>query len=243
MRCRSASEQHAQCLLNSSTGDKQQPTCTRCKEKGLVCRPVQRKSVFRQGSTAKLDGHFSKDQSWMSSQPRKWKLFSGDSSLPESMDMAQSPSPYQESTVQCDRPASGETDRHVWTRDNGSHRGSHFEIQSSPHYDPSRNGFQHVVSGDTANVNGRTYIAHEWNSVSTPTRNPSINGMQPSSTAIETQSAFSTPEPTQTSVQEACLLRHFIEEISPWVSHQCLTIPLQLKHLSSTTATTVDTSN
>ncbi|GAT19559.1 hypothetical protein RIB2604_00601380 [Aspergillus luchuensis] len=204
----------------------------------LEYRPVQRKSVFRQGSTAKLDGHFSKDQSWMSSQPRKWKLFSGDSSLPESMDMAQSPSPYQESTVQCDRPASGETDRHVWTRDNGSHRGSHFEIQSSPHYDPSRNGFQHVVSGDTANVNGRTYIAHEWNSVSTPTRNPSINGMQPSSTAIETQSAFSTPEPTQTSVQEACLLRHFIEEISPWFDH-CddrrhfqLVVPRRAQHCS-----------
>ncbi|GLA97877.1 hypothetical protein AtubIFM61612_001885 [Aspergillus tubingensis] len=228
--CSNCREKHVRC-------DKQQPTCTRCKEKGLVCRPVQRKSVFRQGSTAKLDGNFSKDQSWMSSQPRKWKLFSGDSALPESLDVTQSLSPYQESTVQCETPTSGETGDLVWTRNDGSRRGSHFEIQSSP-YDPSRNDFYPVVSGDTANINRRTFLAHEWNTVSNPSRNPTINGTQPSSTAIETRSALSTPEPTQTTVQEACLLRHFIEEISPWFDH-CddrrhfqLVVPRRAQHCS-----------
>ncbi|KAI2832056.1 transcriptional regulator family: Fungal Specific TF [Aspergillus niger] len=200
--CSNCREKHVRC-------DKQQPTCTRCKEKGLICRPVQRKSVFRQGSTARLDGNFSKDQSWMSSQPKKWKLFSGDSSLPESLDVAQSPTPYQEPSERWGTPTSDKIDGPVWAQR---------DDRTSP-FDPSRNGFRTFVLEDTTNVNRLSNVAREWESVKSSESNRSINGMSRSRIPVQTDDASSTLEPGQTSVQEACLLRHFIEEISPWFDH------------------------
>ncbi|GKZ29186.1 hypothetical protein AbraIFM66950_003625 [Aspergillus brasiliensis] len=152
----------------------------------------------------------------MSSQPKKWKLFSRDSSLPGS-DVAEISAPYQETTERCETPTSDGAHNLVWTRGDGSQSGSHFEIQSPP-FDPSPDGFGHFVSVDTVNGNRRTNVAHEWDMESSES-NRSIDGMPPSRTPIETNTALSTPEPAQATVQEACLLRHFIEEISPWFDH------------------------
>lgn len=53
--------------------DKCLPVCNRCETKGLECKPVQKKAVFLHGSTTNFDTTFTQGQIWVNSKPKTWR--------------------------------------------------------------------------------------------------------------------------------------------------------------------------
>ncbi|RAK97950.1 uncharacterized protein BO80DRAFT_413605 [Aspergillus ibericus CBS 121593] len=117
------------------------------------------------------------------------------------------------------------------TGESHTHQEHHSESDNSPVQDVS---VQLYASDNIPNVEtAQSYISPDWYGTS------HVGPQSPDryNRTISTNGAQSDPPPEQ-SVQEACLLRHFIEEISPWFDH-CddrrhfqLVVPRRAQHCS-----------
>ncbi|PWY96230.1 hypothetical protein BO94DRAFT_551930 [Aspergillus sclerotioniger CBS 115572] len=180
----------------------------------------------------------------MSSEARKWKAFSGNGTILDSVDRSEPPGNLQD--VDHDKAMQvPETDSGGWG--NGSSFGSpshgsrgsastgesyRQEQGSGSECSPLENlpVKLHALE-DTANVDTQSLVTPPWYNTSNIERHsPDRSGL------MDTNAGHSKSAPL--TVQEACLLRHFIEEISPWFDH-CddrrhfqLVVPRRAQHCS-----------
>ncbi|RAK71270.1 uncharacterized protein BO72DRAFT_473373 [Aspergillus fijiensis CBS 313.89] len=202
--------------------------CTRCKKKGWTCQPVQPKSPFRQGSTAGLDVSFLGNQAWVSSEPKRWKP---PLSQQQTSDGVLAPpahlvrDAYVENYGVLSSPA--ETSGGAWIQTASS-------SSSSPRS-------QSTTQVGQSEVNKGHFLATQGD---TTLQRLSSGHLQESTGSSDARSALAgQASPSyfthQASLQEACLLRYFIEEISPWFDH-CdhlrhfrLEVPRRARHCST----------
>ncbi|CAG8125654.1 unnamed protein product [Penicillium olsonii] len=215
-------------------GDRRRPKCRRCETKGLDCEPVQRKQVFRLGSTANLDASFRHDQIWVNSQPRNWRQSTGPdrvsqcrSTLALSNEQSDSP-PASEPPVDNFQhnygPASLDNQSNqvsaasphapldtpsrltTWSSTSPSHlsdaagsmRSSFVSTPDGQHRQLINAGHEIRDSGHSSRITQSDLPHHD-------TLIPScVNG--------------DTTHPSS-QLQESCLMRYFIEELSPWFDH------------------------
>ncbi|KAE8150391.1 hypothetical protein BDV25DRAFT_154504 [Aspergillus avenaceus] len=218
--CWNCRDKHLKC-------DKQEPTCGRCAAKGLDCVVVQKRQIFRQASTA----NFSNDQHWVNSKPKRARFHIQDTTVPVV------------STFQLD-PA---------TRHEPNAAGDSFSAQDSH---PIIDSFLYSASADAPSQNsdviqgGVSQLTPESSSTTEPAlsheslQHPPANGFVthlPSSGLVSSAQATTSHENNVTlepfeSIQEACLLRYFTEEISPWFDicddrrHFQVVVPQRARH-------------
>ncbi|KAI9935097.1 hypothetical protein MW887_000718 [Aspergillus wentii] len=225
--CTNCRERHVRC-------DRQGPKCQRCQNKGLDCLPVQRKSVFRHGSAANFEAQFSDDQPWVNSEPRRWRSLQDSSvSLRESNSVVQAAAPTGRFSV-CPTVYAG-YDLPASQVHEGQNRTSH-SAQASKRQRPDGPvpGLFHdsplSVSSLLSSSDSGVYVptlneqGHDW-----------AVGNSLGHSELTTQGSSRVNDKVYI-IQEACLLRYFIEEISPWFDH-CdeqrhfqLEIPKRAKH-------------
>lgn len=199
-------------------GDKRRPVCTRCEAKGLDCKPVQKKAVFRNGSTAKFDASFTQGQVWVNSKPKTWRAPRHSATWTEQSSASLSSRPYGGSVFHSPSPNEivpgledatsppcpsqpGQNERPNGT----SPQNASFLVLSSPELSPMSSQAHH---GETSSHSGA--ISNDF---------PSGFRSAINATEDDASSPYSyqcTPTASE-SVQESCLLRYFIEELSAWV--------------------------
>lgn len=222
-------------LILPSAGDRKQPICLRCEIKGLDCRPAQRKTVFRHGSTANLDANFTEYQTWVNSRPRHWRPLTRSARLSQSRSSTSvSNEDHHESSLtlgglsnehqrQADSYLSainfGSVEAIENIQNESSHAGS-FSVDGgrpaicSP--GPSTNLSNSLISPRLGNGLQRKQLCLT-NSDDNP-RNAELGCHTATLRSVNT-SYLDHQDWAEgyRNVQESCLLRYFIEELSPWV--------------------------
>ncbi|CAG8273939.1 unnamed protein product [Penicillium salamii] len=226
--CVNCRERHQRC-------DRRRPKCRRCDIKGLDCEPVQRKHVFRLGSTANLDANFRHDQIWVNSQPRTWRQSTGSDRI------SQCRSTLTTSNEQSNSPP---TSGHRIDNFQLSYGSDTLDCQSHPESTPNTHPsldissqsdgwiatHSHSPFSDAACSIRSTYGSAPEGQVRRPS-NPEQDSQPPRDNYQITRSnvAQFNQTPTTSSLvsdtkassqlQESCLMRYFIEELSPWFDH------------------------
>ncbi|KAL6228893.1 hypothetical protein BDW75DRAFT_250499 [Aspergillus navahoensis] len=216
-------------------GDKQRPKCGRCHSRNLECIPVERKAVFRRGRVSKEhDVHentFAADQTWVNSQPKKWR---GTEPAAETAQLNSNPSPGRPNLNQSS-VVSEESEGQPWLEPSlvhppvqggvgGGDTGAVAHTQdlglgSAILPRATADGFASLMRLD-ALVSAAAGIQTQ-HTFPVPVQGGS-NGI----TASHASSCSITDNPTLpslyqplASLEESCLLRYFIEELSPWFDH------------------------
>ena len=161
----------------------------------------------------------------MISEAKKWKTISGDGTLANSEDRSETPENRQD-VEQCGTIPLPETDR-GWGASNGSlfgspSHGSRGSASTGESFNREEQGSGSEYS-PLGNLPVELHAFEETASVETvqslfaPASHAEHHSPDRYSGLKHTHASHSNPILVLT-VQEACLLRHFIEEISPWVS-------------------------
>jgi hypothetical protein len=204
-------------LKYSTAGDKRRPVCKRCETKGLDCKPVKKKAVFRHGSTANLDTIFAQGQTWVNSKPKNWKVLDHSSTTTSIPQAPATPTPNEivsghESAFGSISPKTIMHDDDVRQR---TYRSAPILASSSPALSPMSSHLhaegsgiypQTGIPGTGLSINFEETSNRSWsasNAVEDNVRRPSSNDHL-------AHTAFG-------GIQESCLVRYFIEELSPWV--------------------------
>ncbi|PHH89504.1 hypothetical protein CDD83_5947 [Cordyceps sp. RAO-2017] len=213
--CLQCKEKHVKC-------DEERPKCRRCQSKHLPCSRPARKTVFKHGSVAS----FSKDQKWVNSEPKHFRFHprgAGAQVIPLLSKPTAGPSDgvhnddahrrsAQTDTTQLPRSASFLSGRlapeplppdHIHSAYGPSPPPPHAMpsiayLTSSPH----RHDRSNADSGPVASPQ--------------PPPHASSPDLPASSTIVTLPDAAGDPGFPLKDVQEACLLRYFIEEMSHW---------------------------
>ncbi|KAG5664951.1 hypothetical protein KAF25_008685 [Fusarium avenaceum] len=213
----------------SNVRDDEAPKCTRCRNRGLECVRMGPSRQFRNGSSAKYDGQFSGTQSWVNSSAKEFRLQTGPRRATQRI-------PLADETITADRMTQEVQSDH--SNNPINRRGDRLPDHSSPlSSQPAEPGltsssyFGQVISSSTppqeneqlhalALASYQTHSSQQHLALSQ--RDPSWGGILH---ALEPPERRDVP---LDSVQEACLLRYFIEELSPWFD---LTDPQRLYQL------------
>lgn len=209
-------------------GDKQKPICKRCKEKGLRCTYAPRKVNFRHWSTDNSTAGFSGDQTWVNSRPRNWKVpvrVESSSGLERSAvsGWTDGQSSYQGMSGTSGSVTSlGCVDPLLVSE--GDDHSQHGSTDQTHHFCNDIPGLQessstNVSPGDLSSL---------YFSISPKTSDGDVQ-FDPNFESDIGQRNNSEKEfpsygeeepyfPVHASIQESCLLRYFIEELSPLVS-------------------------
>lgn len=184
---------------------------------------MQRKAVFRHGSTANLEGNFTEGQTWVNSVPTAWKPAvcpSFSSQYPgtvntdlENGEIHSSPEfTSDHGNTAPNMMESSSAQKNINTNninlDTTGSFDSNYHSQQSVHSSP------HILSSPQSSltsVNSPFYS--DFYSSQTTKRRRTLNGH-----SLSTASIIRTPVGSFEAVQEACLMRYFIEELSSWVS-------------------------
>lgn len=205
----------------------------KCETKGLDCRPVQRNPVFRHGSTANLDANFGEDQTWVNSRPRSWRQptrsarLSRSRSSPTVLDedlnessitlRGQSNGPQRQAGGYSITDIFGSVELNENLQNESSNVGS-FTIESA----------RPVVCspGSPSNVSNSSISSSLDNGIERNqlprAKSDNLELGSHTATVRSVDTSYSVNQGStkgSSNVQEACLLRYFIEELSPWVSH------------------------
>jgi hypothetical protein len=222
-----------------SIGDRRQPNCRRCEFKGLECRTVQRRPIFRHGSKANLDANFREDQPWVNSRPRNWRaarsnlMSRNPSNLIVSNWQPDGSSPIQGSKSAEERNASGNS-----KPPNFESVGPNevVQIESQQIESPPSDGAREVIyspgslsnssrgsrSSGVDNGLGREepYLTEPNNEIQlTETLKTLRECIAPCDQGHSQFFVEQNPTRVSSDLQESCLLRYFIEELSPWVGN------------------------
>ncbi|KAL3459315.1 hypothetical protein BJX64DRAFT_279244 [Aspergillus heterothallicus] len=218
--------------------DQAKPKCARCTARGLECIPVERKAVFRRGARGiPGTGEWGSvaQQTWVNSEPRKWRRMaagalgagSGGSGGSSTILGAVSVLPNSEGVGRrsgFSGEIEGQTQAQVPVR---SLHEEESQVLSGPHginaspapHDGCFNPLDTLVSA-AAGLQG-------WSPASIPESRRSI-GASHGSHASPYGGSHNSPRAFPTggesikpleSVEESCLIRYFIEELSPWFDH------------------------
>lgn len=209
---------------------------------------MQRKAVFRHGSSANLDANFTQAQTWVNSKPRSWRPSDSASRLQESPsqpaappwphddpidNQIENPSPSREPVLDHQDVAVTVESSHPSIREYAPP-----PAETTPQGRSPYNSAIISLSSPSSWVSCYDphlprHVGHE------PQRNIGASGSRPSF-GSEAQASgaldLSDPHPTASSsftphlpatafggVQESCLLRYFIEDLSPWVRNTKVT--------------------
>jgi hypothetical protein len=221
-----------------SIGDRRRPICRRCEVKGLSCRPARRKPIFRHGSTANLDANFNQDQTWVNSRPRNWRLSARSSALsglqPSSAVSGSSPQPEgplpdlgQNSSDRTHNP-----DPPNYEAFDPEGHGNYAQNEAFGQF-PARNevtGLTGVSPLSLTTFPTPPTILQQrdasFNTQVSPNSRFHQKGQAGSHVILHgdiiesdhhSPSSHGSLGNVTVDVQESCLLRYFIEELSPWV--------------------------
>ncbi|OJJ05780.1 hypothetical protein ASPVEDRAFT_55587 [Aspergillus versicolor CBS 583.65] len=192
--------------------DKQKPKCSRCTIRDLDCIPVERKTVFRRRSKDQARESFAVDQTWVNSEPRKWRkaeTVQGPLRLDQTATSPGIPGEERQSTDTQAENATLDPISTLPTLGDGISAWSFHDIPIS--------GLDALVSAAVGASHGSPF---------------EVNHISPGITSTPRSSTF---QPLA-NVEEACLLRYFIEELSPWFdhcdsqSHFRVAVPLRAHH-------------
>lgn len=160
---------------------------------------MQKKTVFRNGSTAKFDASFTQGQTWVNSKPKSWRPPKHSTEQPPSS--ASPDRPDEEFIVHSPSPNEVVPGRQNLT---------------SPAFPAQRS-----QNGDTAE--NSPHSASLW-TFSPPALSPMSNYARHGHTRYDVAEDDASSPPSShpalavsEGIQESCLLRYFIEELSPWV--------------------------
>ncbi|PYI15337.1 hypothetical protein BO99DRAFT_254205 [Aspergillus violaceofuscus CBS 115571] len=243
--CSNCREKHVRC-------DRLRPVCTRCKEKGWTCQPVPRKSPFRQGSTAGFDASFSGNQAWVSSEPKRWKSLFGQQHVSNGLEvptghlvrhayeehygaLLSSPETSGGARVQTGSSSSGSPDARFTTQ-NGQ-----FEMDKGHSLPPQGGPVLQCLSSGHLQESTEASVVRSAPAVQNRQQANGSSSDLSRSSALKRRHGDESPcyLAHQASLQEACLLRYFVEEISPWFDH-CdhlrhfrLEVPRRARHCST----------
>jgi hypothetical protein len=186
-------------------------------------------AVFRNASTGNFDASFTQGQIWVNSRPKTWRPPKHSTENPPN---SASPNrPNEESTVHSPSP-------------NGIIHGRQEVTSPIFHSQRGRNGDLDETSPHSAfpitfpspAVSPMSSHAHHEDTLSYSGAENTSNGLNigfangsrsARSAAEDDVSSLASNQPTLTAsagIQEACLLRYFIEEVSPWVRDITLTV-------------------
>lgn len=238
--------------LTQTIGNKRRPVCKRCEKKRLDCKPVQRRAVFRHGSSANLDASFSGGQVWVNSKPRNWKSTkktstldtpastqtppswpTGDSrrsistfgeDVPGNQAVIESLSPINSYATRNDRPESddvlqGAAQHQDLQQVHGDSPGisRSLNLLSSETAPTSLHGIEFPPGHESVAIHQEKFTTEldsirysDYHSLTVNNTATNRSGDSPSSNNEFAAAA-------REKLQEACLLRYFIEELSPWV--------------------------
>lgn len=178
---------------------------------------MQRKAVFRNGSTANLDTNFAQCQTWVNSKPKNWKLLEQSSTTTS---VRQAPVPRTPNEIASyHEGAFGSISPKIVIQDDDV-RGSAF--QDAPMLDsfsPAISPMSSHLPAEDRDIHRLTGVPNTGLGVDCeetsggPRSVRSIikdNVLVPSAKHLLATTAFG-------GIQESCLVRYFIEELSPWV--------------------------
>ncbi|CAG7934919.1 unnamed protein product [Penicillium nalgiovense] len=232
---------------SSCRGDRRQPICQRCEIKGFECKPAQRKPVFRHGSTANLDTSFREDQTWVNSRPRNWRHPTRSARLSRSRSSPIVSNEDPDGSSLTSGGLANEHQRQTGSYSNTLNLGSvepDENIQNEPQHTGS---FRLDVTGSTvgspsspANVSSSSTFTSldngfERGQSCLAKSDANLRNAAPGS-HMTTYSVNQDLTRGSSNIQESCLMRYFIEELSPWFDH-CderrhfqLVVPRRAKH-------------
>ncbi|KAL4963065.1 uncharacterized protein BDV14DRAFT_202314 [Aspergillus stella-maris] len=212
----------------------------RCQSRNLDCVPVERKGVFRRGSKDILADSFAADQTWVNSEPRKWR---GTGAAPAAgvkraridtraeIESAEGPAPGRVPESSNETATEGALAQGP-NQDSAAENSISTVLPSEAFPEqlpisPDPFPFGTAVSGLDALVSAAvgTGLYHDSPastlSIGASHGSPFFHGVNTISPQSSTGHSGSTTAEVQplASVQEACLLRYFIEELSPWFDH------------------------
>ncbi|KAL4863651.1 hypothetical protein BDV12DRAFT_189542 [Aspergillus spectabilis] len=208
--------------------DAQKPKCGRCEKRNLECVPVERKAVFRRGTKDDRADCFAGDQIWVNSEPRKWTL--------QGQEKEQG-NQIENTNITCTAPvvsrmAGGEGPVRDATQSSSATLLPTVQTSSSPPVE-----YPHSISSLDALVSPEVKVRQQSPAAA--------GGIDASHASPYEVSHISPPVISRArdpdlkplaNVEESCLLRYFIEELSPWFdhcddrSHFRLVVPLRAQH-------------
>lgn len=238
--------------LTQTIGDKRRPVCKRCEKKRLDCKPVQRRAVFRHGSSANLDASFSGGQVWVNSKPRNWKSTKKTSTLDTPASTQTPPSwptgdsrrsistfgedvPGNQAVIESLSPINSYATRNDHPESDDVLQGAaqHQDLQQVHGDSPGISRSLNLLSSETAptSLHGIEFPpSHESVAIHQEKFTTELDSIRYSDyhslTVNNTATNRSGDSPSSNNefaaaarekLQEACLLRYFIEELSPWV--------------------------
>ncbi|KAJ4159214.1 uncharacterized protein LMH87_008122 [Akanthomyces muscarius] len=211
--CVQCKEKHVKC-------DEEKPKCKRCQQKDLPCSRPTKKTIFRHGATARFD----KDQKWVNSSARQFRVqTTGDT--PPSNEDAESP-PIPRKTADLGTAADATS----------SHSSSYSTPVETPHSASDQLQATNPRRTDTPMTHRPSIpsISYLNSALSPPVGLPGIASLTAQPVQDHQDGTDLRQFPLQ-DVQEACLLRYFIDEISQWFDlcdenrHFQLVVPLKAR--------------
>jgi hypothetical protein len=178
---------------------------------------LEKRAVFRHGSATNFDAGFAQGQTWVNSKPKNWKLLEHSSTTTLALQAPATPTTNE--IVSCHGGALGSiSPRNTMDDDDIRER----TFRSAPIHASSSPALSQLSShlhAEDSGIYPRTCI---------PSTGLSINFEEPSNTPWSASSTVegnvfppsSNDRPAHTAfggIQESCLVRYFIEELSPWV--------------------------
>ncbi|KIL92214.1 hypothetical protein FAVG1_04622 [Fusarium avenaceum] len=208
-----------------SVCDDEAPKCTQCRNRGLECVRMGPNRQFRNGSSANYDGQFSGTQSWVNSNVKEFRLQTGPRRVKKRIPLADEaitadPTTQEISSDPSNKPINERVDP---LADNSSPLSS----QPAEPGPTNTSDFGQVILRSISSHENEQLHALALASCQTHSsqqhlalsqRDPSWGGI------LHTLEPPERRDVPLESVQEACLLRYFIEELSPWRLYQ-LVVP------------------
>ncbi|OXN27380.1 hypothetical protein CDV57_04042 [Aspergillus fumigatus] len=194
------------------------------KEPVGLASPVQKEAIFRNGSTANLDASFTPGQIWVNSTPKTWRPPKHSTEHPPNAASPNRPngestvhSPSQNGTIQGRQKITSPTFPSQRGQNGDPHDASPPSAFPFPFPSPTLSPMSnHTNYEDTLFYSGAENTSNDRNT-GFAEGSPSARGA-----AEHDASSLSSTAPAlsaSASIQESCLLRYFIEEVSPWFDH------------------------
>ncbi|KAM0668833.1 hypothetical protein ACQRIU_002395 [Beauveria bassiana] len=208
--CAQCKEKHVKC-------DEERPRCGRCQKKDLPCSRPTKKTIFRHGAAARFD----KDQKWVNSSARQFRVQTTGKSSPSTKD-AESPSGPRQGADATDTAS--------------NHSSSYCTPVQTPHHASAQSSTSHLAKNDVSTIHRPNIppISYLNSALSPPVGLPGIASLTTQPLLGQHDDASLRQFPLR-NVQEACLLRYFIDEISQWFDlcdenrHFQLVVPLKAR--------------
>ncbi|KXG46236.1 uncharacterized protein PGRI_050920 [Penicillium griseofulvum] len=173
--------------------------------------------VFRHGTTANLNANFREDQTWVNSRPKNWRPSTRSARLSQSRSSPTvSNEDPNESALTLDSPLNGQSQ--------AEHYSNTLIFGSAEPNENSQNESSHAANVSNSSVSSGIENGFEREQFYVRSggdfRNAKLDSLTTTSSSVNSSYSVNRgSEQGSSNVQEACLMRYFIEELSPWFDH------------------------